>query len=370
MTECSARFAAIDRARVVAPPLSAAFVCRIAVAFWTGPIFAWPHLAGQAPRRRFLLQPAASMALDMSNELAYAGDRDDERSDAARWLSPMWVVPRPSAPWRPGPGSRSRWCRWFCRTRRTSPTPKRQAVLKAVAELGYRPDPVARSLAERRTRTVGVVIDDLSNPWYVALLDGLRPVLHEHGLRPLLADGRTEPDAVQALGGPPGGRTRAGRHPVGVGRRPGQRTRQPAYRRSSRALGSRACPPSIWSPTTTTTAASWRRGTCSNWGTGASPTSSARARWVACVGQATRRRSPNPGSSRGASPGTGPRPPDIGSPPSSSARPAGRPRSSRRTTSPRSVCWPPRTTSIFGCPRTSRSWATTTAGSRGCTDCR
>lgn len=76
---------------------------------------------------------------------------------------------------------------------------KRQAVLKAVAELGYRPDPVARSLAERRTRTIGVVIDDLSNPWYVELLDGLRPVLHERGLRPLLADGRHEPDAVQAL---------------------------------------------------------------------------------------------------------------------------------------------------------------------------
>jgi DNA-binding LacI/PurR family transcriptional regulator len=76
---------------------------------------------------------------------------------------------------------------------------KRRAVLKAVAELGYRPDPVARSLAERRTRTIGVVIDDLSNPWYAPLLDGLRPVLHEHGLRPLLADGRTEPDAVRAL---------------------------------------------------------------------------------------------------------------------------------------------------------------------------
>jgi DNA-binding LacI/PurR family transcriptional regulator len=76
---------------------------------------------------------------------------------------------------------------------------KRQAVLKAVAELGYRPDLVARSLAERRTRTIGIVIDDRSNHWYVALLDGLRPVLHEHGLRPLLADGRTEPDAVQAL---------------------------------------------------------------------------------------------------------------------------------------------------------------------------
>jgi DNA-binding LacI/PurR family transcriptional regulator len=76
---------------------------------------------------------------------------------------------------------------------------KRKAVLKAVAELGYRPDPVARSLAERRTRTIGVVIDDLSNPWYVELLDGLRPVLHDHGLRALLGDGRNEPDAVQAL---------------------------------------------------------------------------------------------------------------------------------------------------------------------------
>ena len=77
--------------------------------------------------------------------------------------------------------------------------PKRRAVLVAMGELGYRPDPVARSLAERRTRTVGLVLDDLSNPWYGALLEGLRPVLHAQGLRPLLADGRTEPDAVRAL---------------------------------------------------------------------------------------------------------------------------------------------------------------------------
>ena len=76
---------------------------------------------------------------------------------------------------------------------------KRRAVTVAMAELGYRPDPVARSLAERRTRTIGLVIDDLSNPWYAELLDGLRAVLHRKGLRPLLADGRTEPDAVRAL---------------------------------------------------------------------------------------------------------------------------------------------------------------------------
>jgi DNA-binding LacI/PurR family transcriptional regulator len=76
---------------------------------------------------------------------------------------------------------------------------KRQAVLRAVTELGYRPDPVARSLAERRTRTIGVILDDLSSPWWTDILDGLRLVLHQAGLRPLLADGRTEPDAVEAL---------------------------------------------------------------------------------------------------------------------------------------------------------------------------
>jgi DNA-binding LacI/PurR family transcriptional regulator len=81
---------------------------------------------------------------------------------------------------------------------RVSPE-RREAVLRAMDELGYRPDPVARSLAERRTRTVGVVVDDLRNPWFVDVLDGLRPVLHEHGLRPLLADGRTEPDVLRTL---------------------------------------------------------------------------------------------------------------------------------------------------------------------------
>jgi DNA-binding LacI/PurR family transcriptional regulator len=76
---------------------------------------------------------------------------------------------------------------------------RRQAVLDAIQELGYRPDPVARSLAEGRSRTVGVVIEDLRNPWFIEVLDGLRPELHDHGLRPLLTERRTESGAVQAL---------------------------------------------------------------------------------------------------------------------------------------------------------------------------
>ena len=67
---------------------------------------------------------------------------------------------------------------------------KRQAVLAAVAELGYRPNAAARSLSERRTRSVGVLLNDLRNPWFVELLDGLGSRLHENGLHMMLADGR------------------------------------------------------------------------------------------------------------------------------------------------------------------------------------
>ncbi|MFB6846368.1 LacI family DNA-binding transcriptional regulator [Streptomyces sp. NPDC056373] len=67
---------------------------------------------------------------------------------------------------------------------------KRDAVLRAVQELGYRPNAAARSLSEQRTRTVGVLLNDLRNPWFVDLLDGLNSLLHANGLRMLLADAR------------------------------------------------------------------------------------------------------------------------------------------------------------------------------------
>jgi DNA-binding LacI/PurR family transcriptional regulator len=66
---------------------------------------------------------------------------------------------------------------------------KRAAVMAAIEELGYRPNAAARSLSERRTRTVGVLISDLRNPWFVELLDGLNSRLYDSGLHPLLADG-------------------------------------------------------------------------------------------------------------------------------------------------------------------------------------
>ncbi|MBK7819758.1 MAG: LacI family DNA-binding transcriptional regulator [Tessaracoccus sp.] len=55
--------------------------------------------------------------------------------------------------------------------------PKRTAVREAISRLGYRPSRAAATLAARRTRVVGLVIDDFQNPWFVSLLHGLREIV-------------------------------------------------------------------------------------------------------------------------------------------------------------------------------------------------
>jgi DNA-binding LacI/PurR family transcriptional regulator len=76
---------------------------------------------------------------------------------------------------------------------------KRKAVQHAIDELGYRPNAIARQLTERRTNMVGVLLNDLRNPWFVDCLDGLTSVLHAQGLRTLLADGRLDRSKDDAL---------------------------------------------------------------------------------------------------------------------------------------------------------------------------
>jgi DNA-binding LacI/PurR family transcriptional regulator len=69
---------------------------------------------------------------------------------------------------------------------------KRSAVLLAIDELGYRPNVAARNLSGHRTNTVGVLLNDLRNPWFVDCLDGIASVLHHNGLRMFLADAQLD----------------------------------------------------------------------------------------------------------------------------------------------------------------------------------
>ncbi len=57
----------------------------------------------------------------------------------------------------------------------------RQRVLKAIAELGYRPNPLARNLSRPGFLSVGVMLGFLTNPFQVAVLHGIQQVLSEVG---------------------------------------------------------------------------------------------------------------------------------------------------------------------------------------------
>jgi DNA-binding LacI/PurR family transcriptional regulator len=65
---------------------------------------------------------------------------------------------------------------------------RREAVLDAAAQLGYRPNRAASILAGTRTDTGGVIVEDLRNPWSISLLEGIREALVPHGLRLTLTD--------------------------------------------------------------------------------------------------------------------------------------------------------------------------------------
>ncbi len=79
----------------------------------------------------------------------------------------------------------------------------RERVVRAAGELGYRPNIVARALVQRKSYALGVVVPDLSNPFFMDVVTGVQRVAAEAGYAVLPGDVReTSPgrhlDALRA----------------------------------------------------------------------------------------------------------------------------------------------------------------------------
>ena len=66
---------------------------------------------------------------------------------------------------------------------------RRELVLAAVAELGYRPNGMARGLARQRTGLLGVLVSDLRNPFFAELAESVDAAAARRGYRAVLAAG-------------------------------------------------------------------------------------------------------------------------------------------------------------------------------------
>jgi len=74
---------------------------------------------------------------------------------------------------------------------------KRNAVLNAARELGYQPNLHARNLAQQRTQTIGVLVNDLHNPFFSEVVDGVEAEAELNQLRVLILNGGRDPEREQ-----------------------------------------------------------------------------------------------------------------------------------------------------------------------------
>jgi LacI family transcriptional regulator/LacI family repressor for deo operon, udp, cdd, tsx, nupC, and nupG len=75
----------------------------------------------------------------------------------------------------------------------------RQRVLDVVAGLGYQPNRAARSLITGRTGNLGIVVPDLENPFYPAILRGVQTRAGEAGTSVFFCDSREDPQTEAEL---------------------------------------------------------------------------------------------------------------------------------------------------------------------------
>ena len=71
-------------------------------------------------------------------------------------------------------------------------------VLRAAESLGYRPNPIARSLKTARTATVGLVIPDLTNPLFPPIVRGIEDVLSPAGYNAWIVNTDNDPRREEA----------------------------------------------------------------------------------------------------------------------------------------------------------------------------
>ncbi len=73
-----------------------------------------------------------------------------------------------------------------------------ERVRESADRLGYRADSIGRSLRTQRTNTLGLVIPDITNPFFPALVKAIEHAARKHGLSVLIVDADNDPVVERA----------------------------------------------------------------------------------------------------------------------------------------------------------------------------
>jgi DNA-binding LacI/PurR family transcriptional regulator len=69
-----------------------------------------------------------------------------------------------------------------------------ERIRQIASGMGYRPSAVARSLATKKTKTIGVVVTTIADPFIGEVVSGIEETANEHGYSVILANSNADPD--------------------------------------------------------------------------------------------------------------------------------------------------------------------------------
>ncbi len=70
----------------------------------------------------------------------------------------------------------------------------RQKVLEAIETLNYQPSAIARGLATNATQTIGLIVSDITNPFFTAVTRGVEDEINRHGYHTILSNTDEDPE--------------------------------------------------------------------------------------------------------------------------------------------------------------------------------
>lgn len=73
----------------------------------------------------------------------------------------------------------------------------RELIMHAARELNYTPNLIARGLKNKHSRTVGILVSDIDNPWYMPVIKNMEKILREEDYRLLIMFDDGQPDCEQ-----------------------------------------------------------------------------------------------------------------------------------------------------------------------------
>jgi len=73
----------------------------------------------------------------------------------------------------------------------------RKRILKLVNKLNYRPDPRARTFVTKKSNLIGLIVSDISNPFYAELARGIEDKAHEKGYNVIFCSTDNKPERME-----------------------------------------------------------------------------------------------------------------------------------------------------------------------------